>query len=367
MWGSTNCGGRPGAEIIGGTLAASQQKLSRIGLALHEYHSQHGHFPPAVSTGPDGKTPYSWRVTLLPLLGMNDLYSQYHQEEPWDSEANRKVLEQMPDVYRAPHTAAHSHETAYLAVTGPKTAFADKEGTAIRQLEDGTTNVIMLVETHAAIPWTKPADVARDASTLPKLAPVYENGFNALMADGQPRFFKLPFKNEDELGSILRQSAFALYERETRRYMVGKPAPNFTLKDLSGHDVTLAPLIAGKVAVLVFTGVRCPPCRAEAPHLAELYRRHEHEGLVMLAVNLMDEPAEMVRKIAEKDRTPFPTLLQGGSVGGDDYHVLASPTVFFINRDGIVVGAHFGFRPGEERALESEAAELLGGRGRSIH
>ena len=60
MWGSTNCGGRlPAAEIIGGTLAASQQKLSRIGLALHEYHSQHGHFPPAVSTGPDGKTPYS--------------------------------------------------------------------------------------------------------------------------------------------------------------------------------------------------------------------------------------------------------------------------------------------------------------------
>ena len=48
----------------------------------------------------------------------------------------------------------------------------------------------------------------------------------------------------------------------------------------------------------------------------------------MLAVNLMDEPAEMVRQVAEKDRTPFPTLLQGGSVGGDDYHVVASPTTF---------------------------------------
>ena len=77
---------------------------------------------------------------------------------------------------------------------------------------------------------------------------------------------------------ILRQSAFALYERETRRDMIGKPAPNFTLKDLGGHDVTLAPLIAGKMAVIVFTCVRCPPCRAEAPHLAELYRRHEMRG-----------------------------------------------------------------------------------------
>ncbi len=86
----------------------------------------------------------------------------------------------------------------------------------------------------------------------------------------------------------------------------------------------------------------------------------------MLAVNLMDEPAEMVRKFADKEKTPFPTLLEGSSVARDDYHVVASPTVFFINRDGIVVGADFGFRPGEERALESEAAELLGGPGGSI-
>jgi peroxiredoxin len=357
----------PSAEIIGGSLAASQKKMSQLGLAVHEYHSQHGHFPPAVLTGPDGKTPYSWRVALLPLLGRNDLYSQYHQDQPWDSEANRKVLKQMPDVYRAPHAAADSHETAYLAVTGPNSAFADKEGTTIRQLADGTSNVVMLVEARSSIPWTKPEDLSREDRTLPKLAAFYHDGFNALMADGYPRFYRVPFKNEEELGAIVRQSAFALYEQEIRREMVGKPAPNFTLKDLSGHDVTLAPLIAGKVAVLVFTGVRCPPCRAEAPHLAEIYHRHQHEGLVMLAVNLMDEPAEMVRKFADKEHTPFPTLLQGRSVGSDDYRVVVSPTVFFINREGIIVGAHFGFRPGDERNLESEAAELLSGRGRSLH
>jgi hypothetical protein len=101
--------------------------------------------------------------------------------------------------------------------------------------------------------------------------------------------------------------------------------------------------------------------------LTEIYHRHEHEGLVMLAVNLMDEPAELVRKYADKEKTPFPTLLQGRSVGSDDYHVVISPTVFFINREGIIVDAHFGFRPGEERTLESEAVELLSGPGRSLH
>ena len=48
----------------------------------------------------------------------------------------------------------------------------------------------MLVEAMSAIPWTKPEIVARDASTLPKLAPFYNDGFNALMADGYPRFFR---------------------------------------------------------------------------------------------------------------------------------------------------------------------------------
>ncbi len=136
----------PGAEIVGGSLAASQEKVGRIGLAIHEYHSQFGHFPPAVLTGPDGKTKYSWRVALLPFLGSDRLFAQYRQDQPWDSPANRRVLDQMPDVYRSPKSAADSRATSYLAVTGPGTAFAGKEGTAIRQLEAGTVNVIMLVE-----------------------------------------------------------------------------------------------------------------------------------------------------------------------------------------------------------------------------
>ncbi len=196
------------------------------------------------------------------MLGRNDLYSQYRQDQPWDSQANRKVLEQMPDVYRPPHGAADSHETAYLAVTGPKTAFAGKDGTAIRQLAEGTSNVVMLVEAKSSIPWTKPEDLSREERAS-QIGSVLQRRIQCAMADGFPRFYRVPFKNEDDLGAILRQSAFALYEREIRRDMIAKPAPTFTLKDLSGHDVTLAPLIAGKAAVLVFTGVRCPPCRAE--------------------------------------------------------------------------------------------------------
>jgi peroxiredoxin len=352
----------PGAEIVGGSLAASQEKLGRIGLAIHEYHSQFGHFPPAVLTGPDGKTKYSWRVALLPFLGENRLFAQYRQDQPWDSPANRKVLDQMPDVYRSPKSAADSRATSYLAVTGPGTAFAGKEGTAMRQLEAGTVNVIMLVEAKSDIPWTKPEDLSRNSRSLPKLDSVYPDGLNALMADGMPRFFRLPFRDETGLGELLRQSAFQLYEEEARRLMLGRPAPTFSLKDLQGNEVALAPFIEGKAALIVFTGARCPPCRVEAPHLANLYRRHQHEGLVILAVNPVDEPAELVRQCAEREKPPFPTLLNGSAVARDQYHLLASPTTFFVNRLGIVAAVHFGFKPGDERLLESQTAELLSDR-----
>ena len=44
------------------------------------------------------KNAHSWRVELLPYLDQNDLYGQYRMNEPWDSENNKKVLEQMPAV-----------------------------------------------------------------------------------------------------------------------------------------------------------------------------------------------------------------------------------------------------------------------------
>jgi peroxiredoxin len=349
------------ADIIGGSLGLGQEKLGRIGLALHNYHAKYGHFPPAVLTGPDGKTPHSWRVALLPFLGVGSLLAEYHLDQPWDSPANRKVLDRMPAVYRGPKAAANSNVTSYLAVTGQGTAFADKGGTTIRQLKDGTSNVVMLVEAKSDIPWTKPEDLSRKSPTLPKLEPLDEDGFNALMADGAPRYFRLPFRNEKDLGELLNQSALVLYEDEVRRRMMGNPAPEFTLKDLQGKDVALAPTIAGKVAVIVFTAVNCPPCRVEALHLAELFRKHRDEGLVVLAVNPQNEPADLVRQCAEKEKTPYPTLLDGLTVARDDYHILASPMTYFVSRAGIVVGMHIGFKPGDERSFESETAELLNG------
>lgn len=42
----------------------------------------HGHFPPPTVLGPDGKTPHSWRVAILPYLDQKALYDEYRFDEP---------------------------------------------------------------------------------------------------------------------------------------------------------------------------------------------------------------------------------------------------------------------------------------------
>ncbi len=74
----------------------------QIGLALHNYHARHNAFPPAYSVGKDGAPLLSWRVLILPFLDQNDLFREFHLDEPWDSPHNRTLIAKMPVTYRCP-------------------------------------------------------------------------------------------------------------------------------------------------------------------------------------------------------------------------------------------------------------------------
>ena len=77
--------------------------LKALGLAMRLYHDAHFEYPRSAVLGPDGKTPHSWRVELLPYLNQKELYAKYRLDEPWDSPANKRMLEDMPDVFRSPY------------------------------------------------------------------------------------------------------------------------------------------------------------------------------------------------------------------------------------------------------------------------
>jgi hypothetical protein len=161
--------------------------LRLIGLAIHRYLDRHQQrLPPAAVMGPDGKTPHSWRVEILPFLGKGGeaLYKQYRLDEPWDSPANKRVLAQMPDVFRSADDDLRSNNSSFFALVGPGTVFDGNQGIKIDQIFDGTTATILLVEAKRNIPWTKPEDIPYDRTKpLPAFGGFAGDKFLALFAD----------------------------------------------------------------------------------------------------------------------------------------------------------------------------------------
>jgi hypothetical protein len=167
----------------------SANNLRQLGLAMHYYHDSYKRFPPAVLYGPDGKTPYSWRVALLPYLEQKALYDEYRFDEPWDSPHNRKIAETVVPIYRSPADKPGSAYTSYFALVGPGTAFGGEEGTRFADIQDGSSNTVLFVEARRAVPWTKPEDIAYDPEKpIPALGGFFPRGFNAAFGDGSVHF-----------------------------------------------------------------------------------------------------------------------------------------------------------------------------------
>ncbi len=175
--------------------ATSRKNLHNLALAMIMYEQTHGHFPPAVLYGPDGKTPYSWRVELLPLLGQQPLYARYHFDEPWDGPNNRKLLEEkMPDVFRNPRElGALSIDACYFAIVGPGTIFETGKHCSSSEIKDGCSSTILLVEAKRNAPWTEPEDIPCDPNkSLPQLGIFDNKTINVAFADGSVRSLKNP-------------------------------------------------------------------------------------------------------------------------------------------------------------------------------
>jgi hypothetical protein len=181
------------------------QKLKNLGLALHKFHEANGHFPAAAITDKSGTPLLSWRVAILPQLGYQSLYDEFHLDEPWDSSHNLPLAARMPEVFRCPSLPDdRASLTGYQVVVGPKpelgsigTMFEWARGVEIREVTDGPSNTVLIAETSQAIPWTQPADPQFDRDGLPpRFGSGHSGGFHVIFADGSPRFLKSSIESQ---------------------------------------------------------------------------------------------------------------------------------------------------------------------------
>jgi len=173
----------------------SANNLKQLSMAMHAYHDTYKHFPPAAMRGKDGKPLLSWRVLLLPYLEQDSLYKQFHLDEPWDSEHNKKLLPKMPKIY-APvlDKKTEANTTFYQVFSGPDAGFEGERGLRVTDFQDGTSNTALIIEGGEAVPWTKPADLPYDAKQpLPKLGGLFKDRIHCALADGSVMTLKRNF------------------------------------------------------------------------------------------------------------------------------------------------------------------------------
>ncbi len=106
------------------------------------------------------------------------------------------------------------------------------------------------------------------------------------------------------------------------------------LSIINEGDITIDNL-KGKVVVLNFWATWCPPCKKEMPLLEATYNKYKEKGLIVLGVNY-NEDSETITKFVKEMGITFPVALDRDFKVTKAYGVLALPTTFFIDRNGII-------------------------------
>lgn len=172
-------------------------KLKQIGLAIHNFESTYSSFPPAAKQRDvEGKSGLSWRVHILPFLGDEQLalWQKFHLDEPWNSDYNIKLLDEMPSIYNTADfsllyrvQSVKPGYTTLVAPVGEGTIFGGTEAVTFANIQDGTSNTIMVVQVkpELAVPWTSPRDYDFDLkNAFAGLADQGDGTFMALIGDG---------------------------------------------------------------------------------------------------------------------------------------------------------------------------------------
>jgi peroxiredoxin len=135
---------------------------------------------------------------------------------------------------------------------------------------------------------------------------------------------------------------------------IGRPAPEFTLADLDGRQVSLADL-RGKVVLLSFWASWCAPCKEEMPLVEKIGAEWAEQGVEVLGVT--NEPAKTAREWLARYGRSLRTVLDEKREVFQHYGAGKIPVSVVIDRGGLVVsyleglGGEAHFRRAIERAL----------------
>ena len=141
--------------------------------------------------------------------------------------------------------------------------------------------------------------------------------------------------------------------------LIGKPAPDFSVKTANGKgNVNLASL-HGKVVIVDFWATWCGPCKESFPKLQDLYTKYSGNGLELVGLSEDDENQGIAEFGQAHGNVKFPIGWDDGKAIAGKYHPPTMPTTFVVDKDGIVRYAHVGYHDSDQDEIEKELKSLM--------
>jgi peroxiredoxin len=137
---------------------------------------------------------------------------------------------------------------------------------------------------------------------------------------------------------------------------IGDVAPNFTLTSLDGKQLSLSQF-RGKPVMLNFWYSTCPGCLAEIPGMQRFYSAQQAAGkdFVILGVNSVDD-AQTAQQFVQQYGLTYSLALDNNQQVATLYNLTATPTSYFIDRQGIIRSMVVG--PVDASTLQQDVAEI---------
>jgi len=166
--------------------------ISGMIFSIANYHERFGEYPSNI-VAPDGQALLSWRVDLIRIVDPQ-LFGRFVITEPWNSDKNIELLDEMPDIFSCPSDPKWRKT--------PFTSYCLIGNSSLHGLEglDPIANSSDLVLGECAgsdVPWTKPSDeiafiapLTIDSPKAPRISSYHAEGAYVVQLNGEKLFIR---------------------------------------------------------------------------------------------------------------------------------------------------------------------------------